>query len=172
MLSTQFIKSRFRVWLESRDQHIFTVSGIPIGITLDNLWSKSVDQSAKNIPRYDLAFRPEKVDEETLCGTACSKLLLLLLSSSLLLLLLLLYHYYYNFDLKRGSSLPSEPNYWKGQNHFHANVKFAAYAKCGEVAYSCPKVVVIAKFIRTYPSPKPTFCLKWKLSVNVGLGEG
>ena len=24
----------------------------------------------------------------------------------------------------------------------------------------------------TYPSPKPTFCPKWELSVNVGLGEG
>ena len=24
----------------------------------------------------------------------------------------------------------------------------------------------------TYPSPKLTFCLKWELSVNVGLGEG
>ena len=24
----------------------------------------------------------------------------------------------------------------------------------------------------TYPSPKPTFFLKWELSVNVGLGEG
>ena len=55
------------------------VSGIPFGINLDNLRPKTVDQSAKNIPRYDLAFRPGKVDEETLCGTACSKLLLLLL---------------------------------------------------------------------------------------------
>ena len=24
----------------------------------------------------------------------------------------------------------------------------------------------------TYPSPKPTICPKWELSVNVGLGEG
>ena len=24
----------------------------------------------------------------------------------------------------------------------------------------------------TYPSPKPTFCPKWEVSVNVGLGEG
>ena len=24
----------------------------------------------------------------------------------------------------------------------------------------------------TYPSPKPTFCLKWEVSVNAGLGEG
>ena len=24
----------------------------------------------------------------------------------------------------------------------------------------------------TYPSPNPTFCLKWEVSVNVGLGEG
>ena len=23
-----------------------------------------------------------------------------------------------------------------------------------------------------YPSPKPTFCPKWELSVNFGLGEG
>ena len=26
--------------------------------------------------------------------------------------------------------------------------------------------------LRTYPSPKPTFCPKWEASVNVGLGEG
>ena len=25
---------------------------------------------------------------------------------------------------------------------------------------------------RTYLSPKPTFCPKWEVSVNVGLGEG
>ena len=24
----------------------------------------------------------------------------------------------------------------------------------------------------THPSPKPTFCPKWEVSVNVGLGEG
>ena len=24
----------------------------------------------------------------------------------------------------------------------------------------------------TYPSPKPTFCPKWEVSANVGLGEG
>ena len=24
----------------------------------------------------------------------------------------------------------------------------------------------------TYPSPKPTFCPKWEVSDNVGLGEG
>ena len=24
----------------------------------------------------------------------------------------------------------------------------------------------------TYPSPKTTFCLKWEVSVNIGLGEG
>ena len=24
----------------------------------------------------------------------------------------------------------------------------------------------------TYPSSKPTFCLKWEVSVNAGLGEG
>ena len=24
----------------------------------------------------------------------------------------------------------------------------------------------------TYPSPKPTFCHKWEVSVDVGLGEG
>ena len=24
----------------------------------------------------------------------------------------------------------------------------------------------------TYPSPKPTFCPKWEVSVDVGLGEG
>ena len=24
----------------------------------------------------------------------------------------------------------------------------------------------------TYPSPKPTFCPKWEVSVNDGLGEG
>ena len=24
----------------------------------------------------------------------------------------------------------------------------------------------------TYPFPKPTFCPKWEVSVNVGLGEG
>ena len=26
--------------------------------------------------------------------------------------------------------------------------------------------------LSTYPSPKPTFCPKWEVSVNVGLGEG
>ena len=24
----------------------------------------------------------------------------------------------------------------------------------------------------TYPSPKPTFCHKWEVIVNIGLGEG
>ena len=27
-------------------------------------------------------------------------------------------------------------------------------------------------FLPTYPSPKPTFCPKWEVNVNVGLGEG
>ena len=26
--------------------------------------------------------------------------------------------------------------------------------------------------LSTYPTPKPTFCLKWEVSINVGLGEG
>ena len=26
--------------------------------------------------------------------------------------------------------------------------------------------------LSTYPSPKPTFCFKWEVNVNVGLGEG
>ena len=30
----------------------------------------------------------------------------------------------------------------------------------------------VSEKLPTYPSPKPTFCLNWKLSVNVGLGEG
>ena len=30
-----------------------------------------------------------------------------------------------------------------------------------------PKIVM-----RTYPSPKPTFCPKWEISVNISLGEG
>ena len=31
---------------------------------------------------------------------------------------------------------------------------------------------VQVKDLPTYPSSKPTFCPKWEVSVNVGLGEG
>ena len=62
MLSTQSINPDSGFDL---NQGINIFSRYPIGINLDNLWPKSVDQSAKNIPRYDLAFPPGKVDEET-----------------------------------------------------------------------------------------------------------
>ena len=29
----------------------------------------------------------------------------------------------------------------------------------------------VPKKLHTYPFPKPTFCIKWEVSVNVGLGE-
>ena len=38
---------------------------------------------------------------------------------------------------------------------------------------SNPKAVIYKKLREAiYPSPKPIFCLKWKVSVNVGIGEG
>ena len=36
---------------------------------------------------------------------------------------------------------------------------------------STPKIEVSGK-LPTYPSPKPTFCLKWEVGVNVGLRDG
>ena len=30
----------------------------------------------------------------------------------------------------------------------------------------------VSRKLPTYPSPKPTFCPKWEVSVNVSLGEG
>ena len=35
----------------------------------------------------------------------------------------------------------------------------------------CTKLYFSGK-LPTYPSPKPAFCPKWKVSVYVGLGEG
>ena len=41
---------------------------------------------------------------------------------------------------------------------------------CSSQAYMGP--LYVSGKVPTYPSPKPTFCPKWELSVNVGLGEG
>ena len=38
--------------------------------------------------------------------------------------------------------------------------------------YSSDGSVKVSGKLPTYPSPNPTFCLKWEVSVNVGLGEG
>ena len=35
-----------------------------------------------------------------------------------------------------------------------------------------PGSLYISRKLPTYPSPKPTFCPKWEVSVKVGLGEG
>ena len=35
-----------------------------------------------------------------------------------------------------------------------------------------PVGIVFLLLLPTHPSPKPTFCPKWKVRVNVGLGEG
>ena len=34
------------------------------------------------------------------------------------------------------------------------------------------QVEIVSGKLPTYPSPKPTFCPKWEVSVDVGLGEG
>ena len=41
---------------------------------------------------------------------------------------------------------------------------------CSSQAYMGP--LYVSGKVPTYPSPKPTFCPKWEVSVNVGLGEG
>ena len=35
-----------------------------------------------------------------------------------------------------------------------------------------PESIEVSGKLPSYPSPKPTFCLKREVSVNVGLGEG
>ena len=34
------------------------------------------------------------------------------------------------------------------------------------------QVEIVSGKLPTYPSPKPIFCPKWEVSVNIGLGEG
>ena len=41
---------------------------------------------------------------------------------------------------------------------------------CSSQPYMGP--LYVSGKVPTYPSPKPTFCPKWELSVSVGLGEG
>ena len=63
-------------------------------------------------------------------------------------------------------------------------LKFSKTSVCAKVlqqsrgksveAWCCNTLgsVKVSGKLLTYPSPKPTFCLKWEVSDNVGLGEG
>ena len=51
--------------------------------------------------------------------------------------------------------------FWK-VTHDEKQLKKGYYAWSSYVSGNLP----------TYPSPKPTFCPKWEVSVNDGLGEG
>ena len=60
---------------------------------------------------------------------------------------------------------------------FYVSVKWNEFAKRGEISNRGQKIDFWDHFrvsgkLPTYPSPKPSFCPKWEVSVNVSLGEG
>ena len=51
-------------------------------------------------------------------------------------------------------------------------VLYAPYEPHLSAPISTKRILYISGKLPTYPSPKPTFCPKWEVSINVGLGEG
>ena len=54
-----------------------------------------------------------------------------------------------------------------------SDLLFAGWASpASKKGYDVMGSLYVSRKLPNYPSPKPTFCPKWEVSVNVGLGEG
>ena len=60
-------------------------------------------------------------------------------------------------------------NYWPGK-------KISSFWTPGldyfQALHNVHRLLYVSRKLPTYPSPKPPFCPKWEVSVNVGLREG